>query len=73
MKKRKELIRSKSKRLDNKDLIKAKLIKVYPFNIDELLEENTRGQFQEMYTQLNTQYAWQMVKIYEQEDLEGFK
>ena len=49
MKKRKELIRSKSKRLDNKDLIKAKLIKVYPFNIDELLEENTRGWFQEMY------------------------
>ena len=42
------LIRPKPE--DNKDLIKAKLIKVYSFNIDELLEENAKGWFQEIYT-----------------------
>ena len=48
IKKRKQLIKP-----DDENLIEAKLIKVYPFNIDELLEENTRGWFQEMYTQLD--------------------
>ena len=57
-------MRPKPERLDDEDPIKAKPIKVYPFNIDELLEENTRGQFQEMYTQLNTQYAWQVIEMY---------
>ena len=35
-------MRPKPERLDDEDPIKAKPIKVYPFNIDELLEENTR-------------------------------
>ena len=43
MKKKKKLIRSKPK--DNEDPIKAKLIKIYPFNINELSEENTRDWF----------------------------
>lgn len=50
IKKRKELIRPKSERSDNKDPIKAKSIKIYPFNINELSKENTKGWFQEIYT-----------------------
>lgn len=51
-KKKKKLRKNKPKELelDNKDLIEAKPIKVYLFIIDELLKENTRDWFYEMYT-----------------------
>ena len=48
MKKGKEPMRPE--RPDDEDPIEAKPIKVYPFDIDELSEENGRGWFQEMYT-----------------------
>ena len=43
-------MRPKPERPDDEDPIKTKPIKVYPFDIDKLSEENTRGWFQEMYT-----------------------
>ena len=42
-----------------------KPIKVYPFMIDHLCEENARYWFYEMETQLEAQYAWEAIKLYE--------
>ena len=44
----------------------GKPIKVYPFAVDHLCEENARYWFYEMETQLGGQYAWEAIELYEE-------
>ena len=46
------------------DPVDAKPIKIYPFSIDELSEENARQWFYEMQSQLDAQNTWQVIELY---------
>ena len=54
------------------ELISKRPIKVYPFSINELSEENARHWFYEMQNQLDAQYAWQVIELYAQKRLEEY-
>ena len=59
--------------VDDDDPIEAKPIKVYPFSINELSEENARQWFYEMQSELDAQYAWQVIELYLKKDLEEYR
>ena len=50
--------------VDNEDLIKSELIKIYHFSIDKLSEDNTRYWFHAIEKQLGTQYTWQAIELH---------
>ncbi|ODM14245.1 hypothetical protein SI65_10341 [Aspergillus cristatus] len=66
---------SKSKEMPEKDvplpsspdreLVEGNAIKIYPFSIDKLCEDNARYWFHAMEKQLKLQYCWQAIKYYE--------
>lgn len=58
---------------DYKDPVDAKPIKIYPFSIDKLNEENTRQWFYEMQSELDAQYAWQVIELYLKKDPEEYR
>ena len=54
------------------DPVDVKPIKIYPFSINELSEENTRHWFYEMQSQLDAQNVWQVIKLYNNKWLEEY-
>ena len=50
--------------VDNENLIKGELIKIYHFSIDKLSEDNTRYWFHAIEKQLGTQYTWQAIELH---------
>ena len=54
------------------DPVDVKPIKIYPFSIEELSEENTRHWFYEMQSQLDAQNAWQVINLYNKERPEEY-
>ena len=54
------------------DPVDVKPIKIYPFSIEELSEENTRHWFYEMQSQLDAQNAWQVIELYNNKQPEEY-